>query len=532
MALRDLDSTYLGVSVDDRDPQAIFDSMLALAESRLPQWEPKNGALETVLMEATATGMADLVYAANRVLGALVEGVINLYGVTRDEGTPATGTVRLTLTGSPTTVIDEGTLFRIEDADSMLVATETVTVTGGTLDVAVATTDTGGYLNAIVAGTACDPVVAVPHLANCVLLTDLNGGSDAMDDLAFLTKASTTFSRVTSALVTAPSFAAYALEQSYVKRAVAVDQYDHDGGNAPGDDDGFLTVYVYGNGAAISADEKSELAGGDAGAVRIHPDDDRGARHPRECERHRGGDEGHRLRRHRTRGRHRGCAGVGVVVADFRLRRRRRTPRRAGRHRIGARCRLGHVADAAIDHRVGRLRRVRGHRHRQPDHHLRGGAMPYVYDFDALYDFDLSYDGWPLYDTGTPTGITRTGQRLFDLLPEYVRDADTRDELLRFMASIGDAAHPVAKFIDDADPDTSASGTSEPVNPATTPAGWLPWLGWLIGVPVVGMDTSERPLVSVPGRRPGPRVGGGDPGGRAGHTDRQPLLPGHHGRRR
>jgi uncharacterized phage protein gp47/JayE len=259
MALRDLDSTYLGVSVDDRDPQAIFDSMLALAESRLPQWEPKNGALETVLMEATATGMADLVYAANRVLGALVEGVINLYGVTRDEGTPATGTVRLTLTGSPTTVIDEGTLFRIEDADSMLVATETVTVTGGTLDVAVATTDTGGYLNAIVAGTACDPVVAVPHLANCVLLTDLNGGSDAMDDLAFLTKASTTFSRVTSALVTAPSFAAYALEQSYVKRAVAVDQYDHDGGNSPGDDDGFLTVYVYGSGAAISADEKAEL---------------------------------------------------------------------------------------------------------------------------------------------------------------------------------------------------------------------------------------------------------------------------------
>ena len=117
--------------------------------------------------------------------------------------------------------------------------------------------------------------------------------------------------------------------------------------------------------------------------------------------------------------------------------------------------------------------------------------MPYVYDFDALYDFDLSYDGWPLYDTGAPTGITRTGQRLFDLLPEYVRDADTKDELLRFMASIGDAAHAVAKFIDDADPDTSATGTSEPVNPTTSPAGWLPWLGWLMGVPTTGLDTTN-----------------------------------------
>ena len=117
--------------------------------------------------------------------------------------------------------------------------------------------------------------------------------------------------------------------------------------------------------------------------------------------------------------------------------------------------------------------------------------MPYIYDVDDLYDFDLSYDGWPLYDTGTPSGITRTGQRLFDLLPDYVRDADTDAELLRFMASIGDAAHPVAKFITDADPDTSASGTSEPVNPQTAPAGWLPWLGWLIGVPTTGIDTSN-----------------------------------------
>ena len=259
MALRDLDSTYLGVSVDDRDPEAVMDSMLALAESRLPQWEPRNGSLEVVLLEACAVGMGDLIYAANRVLGALTEGIIGLYGVARDEGSPATGTVRLTLTGSPTTTIDEGTLFRIEDADSMLVATETVTVTGSTVDVAVATTDTGGYLNAITAGTACDPVVAVPHLANCVLHTDLNGGADAEDDLAFLSRAATRFARVTSSLVVPEHFTAYALEQPYVKRAVAVDQFEHGGGGAPGDDDGFLTVYVYGNGAAISADEKSEL---------------------------------------------------------------------------------------------------------------------------------------------------------------------------------------------------------------------------------------------------------------------------------
>ena len=96
------------------------------------------------------------------------------------------------------------------------------------------------------------------------------------------------------------------------------------------------------------------------------------------------------------------------------------------------------------------------------------------------------------------------------------------------MASIGDAAHPVAKFINDADPGHVRVwhlGTGEP---ATTPAGWLPWLGWLIGVPVTDMDTTNAAGI-CPGQAPRPTGRRRDPGRRAGHTDRQPLLPGHHG---
>lgn len=88
------------------------------------------------------------------------------------------------------------------------------------------------------------------------------------------------------------------------------------------------------------------------------------------------------------------------------------------------------------------------------------------------------------------TATTRTGQRLFDLLPDYLRDADTAGTLAGFLAAVGDAAQPAEAFIDGADPDTSATGTSEPVNPATCPAGWLPWLGWLIGVPTATLDTA------------------------------------------
>lgn len=117
--------------------------------------------------------------------------------------------------------------------------------------------------------------------------------------------------------------------------------------------------------------------------------------------------------------------------------------------------------------------------------------MPYLYDRAKEYDSSVSYDGWPIWDVGAPSSITRTGQRLFDLLPDYIRDADGKDELLRFMSSIGDAAYSVEKWLDDSDPDTSQSGTCEPVNPATTPASWLGWLGWLIGVPIVDLDTTQ-----------------------------------------
>lgn len=87
--------------------------------------------------------------------------------------------------------------------------------------------------------------------------------------------------------------------------------------------------------------------------------------------------------------------------------------------------------------------------------------------------------------------MSRMGQLTFDLLPDYVREADTDGHLLGYVSAIGSAADTVAQFVSDADPDTSRTGTCEPVNPATTPAGWLRWLGWLSGIPVEDLGTSD-----------------------------------------
>ena len=61
------------------------------------------------------------------------------------------------------------------------------------------------------------------------------------------------------------------------------------------------------------------------------------------------------------------------------------------------------------------------------------------YSTERVYDFSsLTYDGWPPV-TGTRTAF---GSRLFDLLPDYVRDAD--DGTLRsWLTAVGDANAPV-----------------------------------------------------------------------------------------
>lgn len=261
MTSRDLSTEYLGVAVDDRDPQAIFDGMLARAQELLPAWEPRNGALETVVMEATSTGIADLIYAANRVLGALTEGVLSIYGVARYEGEPATGTVRLTLAASDTVTIPEGSLFRVDAVDSLLVSTEEVLQTGTTVDVPVASLDTGGWLNDVPAGTVCDPVVPVPGAIAGELLTALSGGADAESDLEYLQRSAARFARVTSSLVRASDFVAFALESPAVGRAVAVDEFDDGAGSGdPGDHPGYISVYLYGKGSALAVDDLEALA--------------------------------------------------------------------------------------------------------------------------------------------------------------------------------------------------------------------------------------------------------------------------------
>ena len=251
---RDLDVGYLGVVVDDRDPQAIFDNMAAALASVRPDIELRNGDLATVLLEVFAVATADVIYAVNRILGALVETVLVSYGVQRDDGAPATGTLSLTFDGSVSATVAAGTQFLADDGSAVVAVRDTpVTGATGSVDVEEATPGSGSLLTA---GQVMSPAAGIPRLSSCTLDAALAGGRPAESDAAFFARVATRQQRVTSSMVVDTHFVARALEDPRVGRATAIDRWDTGTSSLV---DGHMTVALYGRGAALAGSALTDI---------------------------------------------------------------------------------------------------------------------------------------------------------------------------------------------------------------------------------------------------------------------------------
>ncbi len=248
--MSDLGLSRVEIVPDDRDPQATFDAMLAAVQTALPTWEARNGALETVLMEAWATGAADLIYALNRLPGRIEEDILNLYDVPRFAGAAATGNVVITWDTTRTATVDAGLRFEVPDTEIVLEVTTTTTGTGASLTVPVRATVNGAAANAVDSGAAIDVLDAIPYAVSVALSGTLSGGADPETDAAYIERASTRLARVTSSLVIPSHFVAYALENPAVKRAKAYDLWDGTGSLSTSDL-GYVTIAMYGIGGQV-----------------------------------------------------------------------------------------------------------------------------------------------------------------------------------------------------------------------------------------------------------------------------------------
>lgn len=260
-------SGYLGLTLYDANEQDLIDTGLTNAQAMLPEWEPREGNTEVVLLESLALVVAEVVFALNRLSDTTIDGVLALYGLTRDPGAPPTGRVEFTLADDLGHTIPAGTTVRatVDSTGELVdlttdepleilagVTTGTVTVTG--VDVGVAG-------NGVPVGTVLELIDAVAYVDTVTLTIALAGGREVEDDPTFFNRGATLLSRLVSTLVLPDHFTAAALENAGVGRATTLDLYNADAGSgAPGDHPGHVTVAVADlNGAPLSADVKGGI---------------------------------------------------------------------------------------------------------------------------------------------------------------------------------------------------------------------------------------------------------------------------------
>jgi len=257
---------YVDLSLFDKDPQDIFNDALVNLQSYLPEWEPREGHTEVLLMESLALEVAQLIFAINRVPGAVLEVLLRLYGVDRDPGAFPAGTATFTFVDDTGHNLPLGTRVAVAVPgleDGMVFATiANVDIPEGTTEVTVPIVGTiaTAAANGLPSTTPVELLDSVVSVEFVDLAGPIGGGSGPEEDDEWFARGINRFARLTETLVLPGHFVSAALERPEVERAFTVDNYDPTSGNDPGEDAGHVTLAVYGDGAALSGAQKTAIA--------------------------------------------------------------------------------------------------------------------------------------------------------------------------------------------------------------------------------------------------------------------------------
>lgn len=86
---------YVDLTLYDRDSQSIYLDAINYARTALPEFQPREGSIETVLLQSMALEVAELVRSINRLPGGVLQVLLRLMDVQRSEGSLPTTTVQL-----------------------------------------------------------------------------------------------------------------------------------------------------------------------------------------------------------------------------------------------------------------------------------------------------------------------------------------------------------------------------------------------------------------------------------------------------
>ncbi|QIN94360.1 baseplate J protein [Arthrobacter phage Abba] len=212
----------------------LVEAATAYARAVLPEWEPRAGNTEVVLMQSLAIQLGPEILAVQLMRDRVIEGLMNLYGVTRSPGAEATGRAVFTVTASnPTQIIPAGSRLRLlvsstgETVDFLTVEPlSIITSESLTGEVNIIADTLGTTANGTPAGAPLSVVSPLPFVETVALVTDVGGGAGEESDASFNGRAASVLARQVSTLVQPSQFEYAALSRTDVGRAKAFDAYD------------------------------------------------------------------------------------------------------------------------------------------------------------------------------------------------------------------------------------------------------------------------------------------------------------------
>ena len=104
-------SKYVDLTVYDEKPSTSLQTILQAARGFAPAWIPQTGQIEVVIAEAIAHRSAEVAHAINRVPGATVETLLELFGIVKNQGVKATATVKINAYGNFTLPVASEILY-------------------------------------------------------------------------------------------------------------------------------------------------------------------------------------------------------------------------------------------------------------------------------------------------------------------------------------------------------------------------------------------------------------------------------------
>lgn len=260
---------YIDLDLVDKDPQDVFDNAVITLRSNLPEWSPREGNQEVLLLEALSGEVAEAIFAINRLPDVMTEVLLSIYGVERDYGDPPVVTVQFEMGGSIGYIIPAGTnlILELEEGfDPVVFSTdEELNIPAGETSGTVNATGDRytSEANGIPLNTILTLEDTIQYVNYARTLTNVNGGRDVESDEEYLSRGVQRFQRLSTTLVTPAHFASAALENLDVSRVFALDNYnpanDPDNNGPIGNDAGHVTVAVYGENEFISTEEKELL---------------------------------------------------------------------------------------------------------------------------------------------------------------------------------------------------------------------------------------------------------------------------------